>query len=356
VRSFDAALTTGPLNIGCMPRPPISEAHLAGTPQPERPYRFIEIVRRKLLERRYAPRTQAAYEFWIVRYIRFHGRRHPSELAEPEVRAFLSDLAVRERVAASTQNQALAALLFLYGAVLSRPLSRIDEFAPARRPRRLPVVLSRREVKALLDHLDRPVRTCAAIMYGSGLRVTECASLRVKDVDLDRREIMVRGGKGGKDRRTPLARSCAAAVREQIRTARQRHLGDTRARIRLTGIDDSLRRKLPNLDWDWRWAYLFPASRTLLDAGGARRRHHLHETVIQRAIKAAATAAGISKRVTPHALRHSFATHLLEAGSDIRTVQELLGHTDLRVTMIYTHVLNKGGLGVRSPADALDDV
>jgi len=298
-------------------------------------------------------RTEEAYILWIRRYIAFHGRKHPRDLGPDAVRAFLSDLAVGQRVAASTQNQALAALLFLYAHVLGEPLPRIEGITPARRPRYVPVVLSQREVRALLGRLPDPVRLCASLMYGSGLRVAECVSLRVKDVDLDRREIVVRGGKGNKDRRTPLAEACVAGLEQRFLEGKEACRQDRRARVRTTGLVPSLVRKYPDAETSWQWSYVFPASRTFVDAGGVYRRHHLHESVVQRAVKQAVYELGLTKRITTHSLRHSFATHLLEAGADIRTVQTLLGHSDVRTTMIYTHVLNKGGLGVRSPADRL---
>jgi integron integrase len=256
-------------------------------------------------------------------------------------------------LAASTQNQALAALTFLYDAVLGSPLERVEGITPARPSRRVPVVLSQREVRALLGQLRDPLRLCAAIMYGSGLRITECMSLRAKDVDLGRLEIVVRDGKGGKDRRAPLAERCAAELRRWLVARERQYRADQRASVSTTELGEALERKYPHAAREWKWSYVFPAARTLVDSRGVRRRHHLHETVLQRAIKEAAMGAGLSKRVTSHSLRHSFATHLLEAGADIRTVQELLGHTDVRTTMIYTHVLNRGGLGVRSPVDRL---
>lgn len=313
----------------------------------------METVRRRLRERRYSARTETAYVFWIRRFIVANDRRHPSDLGEADVARFLSSLALKEQVAASTQNQALAALVFLYAHVVGRPLSRVDGVAPASRPRRLPVVLSQREIRAILAHLEPPYRLCIELMYGSGLRVSECASLRVKDVDLDRRELVVREGKGGKDRRTPLAASAVRPLAEQIERERRRFVADVRAGVVTTGLSEALLRKFPGADRDWRWQYVFGASRTFRGPDGRRLRHHLHETALQRAMRVAVSAAGVSKRATCHSLRHSFATHLLEAGADIRTVQELLGHTDLQTTMQYTHVLNKGGLGVRSPADAL---
>jgi len=294
-------------------RPPIPMSHLTDAPNPERRFRFMEIVRRKLRERRYSRRTEEAYVHWIRRYIVYNDRRHPRDLAEPEVKRFLSALAVEEGVAASTQNQALAALTFLY---------------------------------------DR-ARLCAALMYGSGLRLRECLTLRVKDVDLERREIVVRDGKGGKDRRTPLADRCVAPLQRVLEEERARAQKDRRIDVRTTELSPSLTRKYPNVETEYRWRYIFAATRIFTDSSGVRRRHHFHESAVQRAFKNAVFAAGISKRATCHSLRHSFATHLLESGSDIRAVQELLGHTDVRTTMIDTHVLNRGGLGVRSPADRL---
>ena len=310
-------------------------------------------MRHRLRERRYSTRTERAYVFWVRRYVFFHERRHPRDLSADDVRDFLSHLARVERVAASTQNQALAALTFLYGVVLAQPFERIDGIAPARRSRHVPVVLTPREIRALLRQASGAPRLCLALMYGSGLRVLECASLRVKDVDVERREIIVRGGKGDKDRRTPLAESCLPAMERLLREGRLQWGRDQRAGIATTSLSDSLLRKYPGADTEWRWRYVFPSVRTCRDSTGAIRRHHLHETVIQRAMRGAVERAGISKRATCHSLWHSFATHLLESGSDIRTVQELLGHTDVRTTMIYTHVLNRGGLGVRSPADLL---
>ncbi len=336
-----------------MPIPLIPLGHLTASPDPEQPFRLMDRVRRRLRELRYSPRTEQAYVYWIRRYIVFNGRRHPRDLAEVDVKRFLSALAVEERVSASTQNQALSAITFLYDRVLERPLTRIDGIAPARRSRRMPVVLSQREIKALLDELADPVRLCATLMYGSGLRVMECVSLRVKDVDLDRREITVRAGKGGNDRRVPLAELSVNPLIEHLQVRYATHRRDQRSNVRTTNLPGALNRKYPNADGEWQWQYVFAASRCLTDANGQRRRHHLHETVVQRAIRDAVARAGVTKRATCHSLRHSFATHLLESGTDVRTLQELLGHTDLRTTMIYTHVLNRRGLGIRSPADRL---
>jgi integron integrase len=326
---------------------------LNGPSEPERRLRLLEVVRRVLRESRYSRRTEEAYVFWIRRFIMYNDRRHPKDMGDAEVRTFLSMLAVDQRVAASTQNQAFAALRFLYERALRIPLNRVDGIIRANRPKRMPVVLSKQEIRAILRQLSGECRLSAELMYGSGLRVRECVSLRVKDVDLDRREIVVRGGKGDKDRRTPLAESCLPPLRHQLKRRAEEARQDYRLGIRTSGISDALLRKYPNADAEWRWQYVLAAARTYVDPSGTRRRHHFHETAVQRAVKVAADDAGITKRATCHSFRHSFATHLLESGSDIRTVQELLGHTDLRTTMIYTHVLNKGGLGVRSPADDL---
>ena len=331
----------------------IPSLHLDAPPDREKRFRFMEIVRRVLRACRYSRRTEEAYTYWIRKYIRYCDLRHPRELAEADVRRFLSHLAVEASVAASTQNQALAAICFLYERVLERPLARIEGITAAKRPARVPTVLSRREIRAILAELEEPASMAVALMYGSGLRLMECMRLRLKDLDVDRREIVVRSGKGNKDRRTPLAESCRAPLERLLRSREQVFRRDQKARVRTTGLGAALVRKYPNAESEWRWQYLFVATRTFVDALGVRRRHHLHETVVQRAFRRAVARAGITKRATCHSLRHSFATHLLESGSDIRTVQELLGHTDLRTTMIYTHVLNRGALGVRSPADSL---
>jgi integron integrase len=304
-------------------------------------------------ERRYSARTQETYIHWIRRFIRFHGRRHPKDMGSKEVREFLSALAVEGRVAGSTLNQAHAALRFLYDGVLARPLLRIDDISVTPTRGVVPTVLSEREIRMVFDRLRPIPRLCAELMYGSGLRVSECVALRIKDVDLDRLEIVVRSGKGDKDRRTPLAVRSAVELRRHRERERDRYDSDQRRDIRTTGIGDALARKYPSADREWRWRYVFPSARTVVDAAGVRRRHHLDETVLQRAIPEAARAADLSKRVTCHALRHSFATHLLEAGADVRTVQKLLGHTNLGTTMRYLHPNNRGGVGVRSPADRL---
>jgi integron integrase len=333
--------------------PRIPDLHLRDNDQPDRPLRLMSAVRALLRERPYSRRTEETYVHWIVRFIRFNDRRHPKDMGIEEVRRFLSDLAVEGQVSASTQNLARCAIGFLYEQVLQIALPDIQGIVAAKRPRRLPVVLTPSEIRSILRHLEEPASVCVSLMYGSGLRVHECMSLRVKDVDVERREIVVRGGKGDKDRRVPLADAAIVTIKRYLRRATDAHRQDQRLGIHTTGMTAALLRKYPHADTDWPWQYVFPAARTLRDADGVRRRHHLHETVIQRAFREAVSAAGIAKRATCHSLRHSFATHLLESGADIRTVQELLGHTDLRTTMIYTHVLNRGALGVRSPADSL---
>ena len=275
-------------------------------------------------------------------------------MGEAEIAAFLTDLAVVQKVSASTQKQALHALLYLYRYVLATPLTVAGEIVQARQGRRLPVVLSPREVRAVLEHMRGVPRLCATLMYGAGLRVSECLSLRVKDIDFDRAEILVRSGKGDKDRRVPLPRVAVPALKVHLERQQGRFIDDLRRGMLGSALPDAIAKKIPSAERDWRWQFVFPAGRAYVEReSGVRRRHHLHETVLQRQFTSAVRASGITKRATCHTLRHSFATHLLESGSDIRTIQELLGHSDVRTTMIYTHVLNKGGLGVKSPADML---
>jgi len=275
-------------------------------------------------------------------------------MGEQEISAFLNHLATDGRVSASTQNQALHALLFLYRHILCRDMGLIPGLTPAKRGRRLPVVLSVSEVRSVLSHMRGVARLCASLMYGSGLRLSECIQLRVKDIDFDRSEIMVRVGKGNKDRRVPLPRLASTALRVQIERMQKQFERDLRSGVMGAPLPGALERKMPSADRDWSWQYVFPAARVYVEREtGKRRRHHIHDSAIQRAVAEAVRSSGIAKRATCHSLRHSFATHLLESGSDIRTIQELLGHTSLQTTMIYTHVLNRGGLGVQSPADRL---
>jgi integron integrase len=318
-------------------------------PQPRLYDRVVEVLR----VRHYSRRTEDAYVGWIRRFIRFHGGRHPRLLAEAEVTAFLSHLAVEGDVAASTQNQALSALLFLYQQVLEVKLAWLDEVVRARRPQRLPVVLSREEVRGVLAGLEGTYRLIGSLLYGSGLRLLECLRLRVKDVDFALGQIVVREGKGDKDRRTMLPAAVVPDLRSHLARVGVLHQQDLAKGLGAVLLPHALGRKLPSASTDWCWQYVFPSATISRDPrSGHRGRHHAHEASVSRAITAAVRKSGIAKRATSHTFRHSFATHLLEDGYDIRTVQELLGHASVETTMIYTHVLNKGGRGVTSPLDA----
>ena len=322
----------------------------------DKPPRLLDRVALEARRRRLSPRTEEAYRGWVRRYVLFHGKRHPAEMGSAELGVFLTSLAVERRVAAATQNQALAALLFLYREVLGQPLTDLDlgAVARARRPRRLPTVLSREEVGRLLAALAGEEALVGKLLYGSGLRLLEALRLRVKDLDLDRRELTVRSGKGDKDRRTVLAATAATDLLAHLASVRRLWESDREAGMPGVEMPTALDRKYPAAGRDWGWFWLFPAPTASRDPrSGAVRRHHLHESRVQRAVRAAVAAAGIAKPASCHTLRHSFATHLLEAGYDIRTAQELLGHSDVSTTMIYTHVLNRGGRAVRSPADDL---
>ncbi len=313
---------------------------------------FLEQVRRACRVRHYSYRTEQAYVEWIRRYILFHGKRHPDSLGERDVAAFLSWLAVERGVAASTQNQALNALVFLYRRVLERPLGEIGGVTRARRPRRVPVVLSRDEVRRLLAELQGTPWLVAGLMYGSGLRLMEALRLRVKDVDFEHRAILVRAGKGNKDRVVTLAEPLVAPLRRQLRSVRAIHEQDLADGFGEVALPHALARKYPAAAGSLAWQYLFPASRRSQDPRSARRgRHHLDPTVVQKAVRGALRRAGIFKPASCHTLRHSFATHLLERGMDIRTVQEQLGHKDVKTTQVYTHVLSRGGRAVTSPLD-----
>lgn len=327
-----------------------------GAPAPPgaRPPKLLDRVRAALRLRHMSLRTEEAYVGWIRRYIRFHGLRHPDALGASEVVAFLSDLAVRGRVSAATQNQALAALLFLYREVLGRELSGLGDIVRARQPKHLPQVLSRSEVAAVIGALEGTPRLVATLLYGAGLRLLEGLQLRVKDVDFERKQLTVRDGKGARDRPTVLPDAAVAALRAQLGTSRERWERDRRHELPGVFVPYAIERKYPGIGREWGWHWLFPAGRPGPDPRtGEIRRHHLHESAIQRAVREAATRLGLAKRVSPHVFRHSFATHLLEDGADIRTVQTLLGHRDLKTTMVYTHVLQRGPLGVRSPLDRL---
>ena len=315
--------------------------------------RLMEQVHAALAARHYSPRTMRAYTGWIRRYIRFHGRRHPREMGEPELTAFLSYLATHRKVGASTQNQALASLLFLYRDVLRVEMPWLHDVVRAKRSQKVPLVLTQDEVRALLAAMDGTPLLVAQLLYGTGMRLLEVMRLRVKDIDFGAGEITVRQGKGDKDRRVPLPERTRAALREQIAFVRRQHTADLAAGAGCVELPGAMATKNHAAIRDLAWQWVFPATRIYRHAEtGELRRHHLHETVIQHAVRHARRHAGLTKPAGCHTLRHSFATHLLEAGSDIRTIQELLGHNDVSVTMIYTHVLNKGGRGVRSPLDA----
>jgi integron integrase len=315
---------------------------------------LLHSLRANLRVRHFSRRTEEAYVSWAVRFVRFHGLRHPRELGIGEVQAFLTHLAVERGLSASSQLQAQAALLFLYRHVLGIELKGLGPLPRARRPTTLPVVLSPAEVAKVIGGMRGVPRLVAMLLYGTGLRLGECLTLRVKDIDLDRREIRVRRGKGGKDRVTVLPDSLRAPLATHLEVVRQRHAVELRAGRGMVELPDALGRKYPGAASSWPWQWVFPARRHhVVAATGEQRRHHLHDTVIQRAVTEAVRASGIPKRATCHTLRHSFATHLLEGGYDIRTVQELLGHRDVSTTMLYTHVLNRGGLGVQSPMDRL---
>ncbi|WP_028918162.1 integron integrase [Pseudoxanthomonas sp. J35] len=314
--------------------------------------RLLEQVRGRLRLKHYSLRTEQAYLYWIRRYIRAYLPRHPRDLDGAAVEAFLTRLATRDHVAASTQNQALSALLFLYREVLGVDLPWMENVVRARRPQRLPVVLSRAQVGQLLGLLAGREALMAGLLYGSGLRLMECVRLRVKDVDLARNELTVRNGKGGKDRMTVLPAALREPLARQLAGVRQLHARDLAAGLGRVHLPHALARKYPNAAAEPGWQYVFPATRISVDPrDGVRRRHHIDEKVLQAAVRRAALEAGFERPVTPHTLRHCFATHLLEAGADIRTVQELLGHKDVATTQIYTHVLNRGAHGVVSPLD-----
>ena len=314
---------------------------------------LLDSVRDKIRLKHYSIRTETAYVEWVRRFVVFHQKRHPRELGPEDVEAFLSYLAVQRNVAASTQNQAKSALLFLYKEVLGSQLPWLDNIETAKRPQRLPVVLTRTEVDAVLSRMHGINGLIARLLYGSGLRLMEAVRLRVKDVDLEQCEIPVRDGKGAKDRVTMLPSSLVDALRAHLVLVRELHNQDLAAGVPGVYLPFALNRKYPNAPREWAWQYIVPSDRLSIDPrSGLRRRHHIDEQNVQRAMRQALREAGVAKFATPHTLRHSFATHLLQSGYDIRTVQELLGHADVSTTMIYTHVLNRGGKGVLSPLDS----
>jgi len=320
---------------------------------PRKP-RLLDQVRDAIQTRHYSRRTGRAYVGWIKRFVRFSGMRHPRELGEPEISRFLTHLAVDLRVSASTQTQALSALLFLYRHVVPKDLDRLRNVVRAKAPKRLPVVLTRDEVRAVLAQLAGIKWVMATLIYGAGLRVSECVSLRVKDVEFGSNRVIVRSGKGGKDRRTLLPEVVRSPLREHLKQVRAQHERDQERGVGWVELPDAIGRKYPNAGREWAWHWVFPATRCYLDATtGQWRRHHFHESALQREFKEAVKRTGICKPATCHTLRHSFATHLLEDGRDIRTIQELLGHANVATTMVYTHLLDLGPLGVQSPADRL---
>jgi len=330
---------------------PENEALNTPSAAPRAP-RLLDEVRRHLRARHYSLRTEALYLAWIRRFIRDSGRRHPREMGGPEVERFLSGLATVGKVAASTQNQALSAMLFLYRVVLGIELPWMENVIRAKRPQRVPTVLSREEVVRLLAAMDGRPWLLASLLYGTGMRLMECLRLRVKDVDFSRNEIIVRDGKGGKDRRTVLPRSLIEPLQREIERARTIHVADLVAGFGRARLPHALARKYPRAESDFGWQFVFPSVQRSNDPlDGVIRRHHIDDAVLARALKTGRLKAGIVKPLSAHTLRHSFATHLLESGYDIRTVQELLGHKDVATTQIYTHVLNRGGQGVVSPVD-----
>lgn len=315
--------------------------------------KLMELVHEAMRARHYSRRTEEAYAMWIKRFIFFHNKRHPASMGGEEVNAFLTWLATEKNVSASTQNQALGALLFLYRYVLDDPLPWINDVVRASRPVRLPVVLTPEEVRRVLNRMAGPAHLVSLLLYGAGLRLLEGLMLRVKDVDFERGQLHIRDPKGRRDRHTMLPETAVPLLRHQLDLARAVHNDDLRAGFGSVWIPEAIERKIPTAPRAWNWQWIFPASSRWRDGNGIERRHHLHESVVQRAVKNAAREAGLDKRVTCHTFRHSFATHLLERGHDIRTVQELLGHRDVTTTMIYTHVLRYGARGVRSPLDAM---
>jgi len=322
------------------------------TPVAPTPPKLLDQVRDKIRVKHYSIRTETQYVQWIKRFIFFHGKRHPRDLGAAEVEAFLTHLATDGNVSASTQNQALSALLFLYREVLGIALPWLDNVVRAKKPQRLPVVLNRAEVALVLERMDGLYGLMGRLLYGTGMRLMECCRLRVKDIDFGQREILIRDGKGAKDRVTMLPVTLIQGLQEHLAKRRRLYEDDLGKGMAEVFLPDALACKYPNAANEWAWQYIFPSGSYSVDPrSGRERRHHIDEKLLQRAMKKAVGLSGITKLATPHTLRHSFATHLLESGYDIRTVQELLGHSDVSTTMIYTHVLNKGGKGVVSPLD-----
>jgi integron integrase len=341
-------------------RPTVPESHTAGdkiSGLVQTRHKHAVVLNKMTSEirrRAYSIRTEEAYEQWVVRFLSFYRPERAEDLGASEVGDFLEYLAVKKNVAVSTQNQALSALVFFYAEILKTPLESLKQFTRAKRPSRLPVVLTRSQVGALFACSSGVHGLMMRLMYGTGMRLMECVRLRVKDTDFDYKQITIRDAKGSKDRVVPLPESLMSQLREHLITVRLTHAQDLSNGFGRVYLPSALDRKFPNAPREWGWQYVFPSGQLSVDPrSGATRRHHLHENSLQKAVKRCATEAGIHKKVTSHTLRHSFATHLIESGYDIRTVQELLGHSDVSTTMIYTHVLNRGGKGVRSPLDML---
>ncbi|WP_372716795.1 integron integrase [Immundisolibacter sp.] len=323
----------------------------ANTPAPQTP-KLLDQVRNRIRVKHYSIRTETQYVQWVRRFILFHGKRHPLDMGAGEVEAFLSHLAVEGHVAAATQNQALSALLFLYKEVLGVDLPWLNNVTRAKRPQHLPVVLTREEVRAVLSRMRGVYALMAGLLYGTGMRLMECVRLRVKDVEFAHQQIVVRDGKGARDRVTMLPQALAGGLQAYLAQRRALFEDDQKAGKAAVYLPDAPARKYPNAATEWGWQYVFPSGSYSVDPrSGEERRHHLDEKLLQRAMRTAVLATGIVKPATPHTLRHSFATHLLERGQDIRTIQELLGHKDVQTTMIYTHVMNRGARGVVSPLD-----
>jgi integron integrase len=316
--------------------------------------KLLDQVRNALRTKHYSMKTEKAYVHWIRRYVLFHNKRHPKDMGEKEINEFLTHLAVKEKVSASTQNQALCAIIFLYKHVLNKEIGKLEELVWAKKSKRTPVVFAREEAKAVLDNLTDTNWIMAKLLYGAGLRLTECLQLRVKDIDFRYKQIVVRDAKGDKDRVTMLPEKTIEPLKKHLEKVKQQHEQDIKKGFGMVYLPDALERKYRNANKEWSWQYVFPATQISTDPRTkVRRRHHIYETVLQKAVKVAIQKAGITKQASCHTFRHSFATHLLENGYDIRTIQELMGHKNLEMTMIYTHVMNKGARGVKSPADGI---
>lgn len=316
--------------------------------------KLLDQVKEVIRKKHYSYKTEDAYVNWVKRYILFHNKKHPVDMGEKEISAFISDLAVNGKVAASTQNQALNAIVFLYKQVLNIDLGDFGPMERAKRPKKIPVVLNKEEVGRILGHMTGTNRLMAQILYGTGLRLIECLRLRVKDIEFVMNQIIVIDGKGAKDRVTILPETIKPLLRDHLNTVKAIHENDLKDGFGEVYLPYALDKKYKNAAKEWKWQYVFPASKISEDPrSGIKRRHHLDESVLRKAVKSAAQKAGINKLIGPHTFRHSFATHMLENGYDIRTVQELLGHEDVSTTMIYTHVMNKGGLGAKSPLDVM---